>query len=185
MRKRTLVYMIFREDYVGLRTVSRSQKSPHRFYISRNKLEELEHKPEVIACDIHSFAVLRRDTYQDTIILPYDEMAEHLRESVSERKPIVWKALSVDDSVGQARIVFKSRKNLHAALGNGVIRRKLIRFLRDQFRWGNSEEIEIYDDFVPYSFFFREIKDGKAGISGGLILHGQEDMKKAYYSMHT
>jgi len=102
-----------------------------------------------------------------------------LRESVSERKPIVWKALSVDDSVGQARIVFKSRKNLHAALGNGVIRRKLIRFLRDQFRWGNSEEIEIYDDFVPYSFFFREIKDGKAGISGGLILHGQEDMEKA------
>ena len=206
MRKRTLVYMIFREDYVGLRTVSRSKKSPHRFYISRNKLEELEHKPEVIACDIHSFAVLRRDTYagtleiaftwlggdknslsgyQDTIILPYDEMVEHLHESVSERKPIVWKVLSVDDSVGQVRIVFKSKKNLHAALGNGVIRRKLIRFLRDQFRWGNSEEIEIYDDFMPYSFFFREIKDGKAGISGGLILHGQEDMKKAYYSMHT
>ena len=206
MRKRTLVYMIFREDYVGLRTVSRSQKSPHRFYISRNKLEELEHKPEVIACDIHSFAVLRRDTYagtleiaftwlggdknslsgyQDTIILPYDEMAEHLRESVSERKPIVWKALSVDDSVGQARIVFKSRKNLHAALGNGVIRRKLIRFLRDQFRWGNSEEIEIYDDFVPYSFFFREQTPYGAGICGGVILHGRENLEKAYYGIHT
>ena len=206
LKERTLVYMVFRDDYVGLRTISRTQKSPHRFYISRHKLEELEHKSEIVAYDIHSFAILRRNAYagtleiaftwlggdknslsgyQDTIILPYDEMAEHLRESVSERKPIVWKALSVDDSVGQARIVFKSRKNLHAALGNGVIRRKLIRFLRDQFRWGNSEEIEIYDDFVPYSFFFREIKDGKAGISGGLILHGQEDMKKAYYSMHT
>ena len=152
MRKRTLVYMIFREDYVGLRTVSRSQKSPHRFYISCHKLEELEHRPEVIACDIHSFAVLRRNAYagtleitftwlggdknnlsgyQDTIILPYDEMAEHLHESVSESESIVWKVLSVDNYATQARIVFKSRKNLHAALGNGVIQRKLIRFLRD------------------------------------------------------
>lgn len=121
MRKRTLVYMIFREDYVGLRTVSRSKKSPHRFYISRHKLEELEHRLEVIACDIHSFAVLRRDIYagtleiaftwlggdknslfgyQDTIILPYDEMVEHLHKSVLESEPIVWKVLSVDDSVG-------------------------------------------------------------------------------------
>ena len=122
---------------------------------------------QVIACDIHSFAVLRRNAYagtleiaftwlggdknslsgyQDTIILPYDEMMEHLHESVSENEPIVWKVLSADDSAGQARIVFKSRKNLHAALGNGVIRRKLIRFLRDQFRWGNSEEIDRGDN---------------------------------------
>ena len=154
MKKRTLVYMIFREDYVGLRTVSRSKKSPHRFYISRNKLEELEHKPEVIACDIHSFAVLRRDTYagtleiaftwlggdknslsgyQDTIILPYDEMVEHLHESVSERKPIVWKALSVDDSVGQARIALprpKNRKPLQSMSGGAVCRWRLTGTMR-------------------------------------------------------
>lgn len=202
MKDRTLVYMTFRNDYVGMRTVSCSQKSPHRFYISRYKLEELERKSEVIANDIYSFAMLRRNAYagtveiaftwlgsdgnsvsgyQDAIALPYGKMMECLHGS----KPCVWKALSIDNSMKQAKIVFKSRKNLHAALENGIIRRKLIRFLRDQFQWERSEKIEVYDDFMPYSFFFRETRDGEAGISGGIILHGQEDMGTAYYSMHT
>lgn len=198
MKDRTLVYMIFRDDCIGLRTVSRSQKSPHRFYISRHKLEELEHKSEVIANDIYipspcyagtveiAFTWLGNDGnsvsgYQDAIALPYGKMMECLHGS----KPYVWKALSIDNSMKQAKIVFKSRKNLHAALENGEIRRKLIRFLRDQFQWEFSEKIEIYDDFVQYSFNFREIKAGEAGISGGIILHGQEDMETAYYSMYT
>lgn len=206
LKERTLVYMVFRGDYVGLRTVSRSRKSPHRFYISQHKLEELEHRSETITQDIHSFAVLRRNThagtieieftwlgtdgdgvsgYKDTIILPYDKMMECLHESMLQDKPVVWKTLSIDDSAEQAKVVFKSGKNLHAVLENSLIRRKLIRVLRDQFKWKYAEKIEFYDDFVPYSFNFREIRDGKIGISGGLILHGQEDMKTAYYSMHT
>ena len=95
MKERTLVYMTFRNDYVELRTVSRSQKSPHRFYISRHRLEELEQRPEVTVHDIHSFAILHRNAhagtieisftwladngnsvfgYQDAVILPYDKM---------------------------------------------------------------------------------------------------------------
>ena len=95
MRKRTLVYMIFREDYVGLRTVSRSQKSPHRFYISRNKLEELEHKPEVIACDIHSFAVLRRNAYAGTLEIAFTWLGgdknslSGYQDTIIDRKSVV------------------------------------------------------------------------------------------------
>ena len=202
MKDRTLVYMTFRDGTVSLRTVSRSRKSPHRFYISCQELERLETGSTIIVQDIHSFAMLRRDAYagtveiaftwlegngesvsgcQEAITLPYGKMMECLRQS----KPFVWKTLSIDNSAKQAQIVFKSRKNLHAALANGVIRRKLIRFLRDQFRWAYAEKIEIYDDFVPYSFFFRETRGGETRISGGIILHGQEDMKTAYYSMHT
>ena len=202
MKDRTLVYMTFRNGIISLRTVSRSRKSPHRFYISCQELEGLEAGSTALVQDIHSFAMLRRDAYagtieiaftwlegngnsvsgyQEAITLPYGRMMECLRQS----KPFVWKTLSIDNSTKQSQIVFKSRKNLRAALANGVIRRKLIRFLREQFRWAYSEKIEIYDDFVPYSFFFRETRGGKAGISGGIILHGQEDMKTAYYSMHT
>ena len=133
MKERTLVYMVFRDDYVGLRTISRTQKSPHRFYISRHKLEELVHKSEIVAYDIHSFAILRRNTYagtleiaftwlggyknslsgyQDTIILPYDEIVEHLHDSVSEREPVVCKALSIDDSMRQAFIFGKSKTEM-------------------------------------------------------------------------
>lgn len=202
MKDRTLVYMTFRDGAVSLRTVSRSRKSPHRFYISCQELERLETGSTILVQDIHSFAKLRRDAYagtveaaftwlegngenvsgyQESITLPYGKMMDCLRQS----KPFVWKTLSIDSSKKQAQIVFKSRKNLHSALANGVIRRKLIRFLREQFRWAYAEKIEIYDDFMPYSFFFRETRGGEAGISGGIILHGQEDMKTAYYSMHT
>lgn len=202
MKDRTLVYMTFRDGTVSLRTVSRSRKSPHRFYIPCQELKGLETGSTILVQDIHSFAKLRRDAhagtvevtftwlegngngvsgYQEAITLPYGEMMECLRQS----KLFVWKTLSIDSSAKQSQIVFKSRKNLHAALANGAIRRKLIRFLRDQFRWAYAEKIEIYDDFVPYSFFFRETRNGETGLSGGIILHGQEDMKNAYYSMHT
>ena len=202
MKDKTLVYMTFRDGAVSLRTVSRSRKSPHRFYIPCQELEGLETGSAILVQDIHSFAMLRRDAYagtveiaftwlegngngisgyKESITLPYGKMMECLHES----KPFVWKTLSIDSSAKQSQIVFKSRKNLHAALANGVIRRKLIRFLRDQFRWAYAEKIEIYDDFMPYSFFFRETRGGEIGISGGIILHGQEDMKTAYYSMHT
>lgn len=50
------------------------------------------------------------------------------------------------------------------------------------FHW---DEIRFYNDFVPYSFFFREFRGGQPGICGGLILHGQENMAKAQYSIHT
>ena len=202
MKDRTLVYMTFRDGAASLRTVSRSRKSPHRFYIPCQELEGLEAGSTALVQDIHSFAKLRRDAYagtveiaftwlegngngvsgyQEAITLPYGEMMECLRQS----KLFVWKTLSIDSSAKQSQIVFKSRKNLHAALANGAIRRKLIRFLRDQFRWAYAEKIEIYDDFMPYSFFFRETRGGETGLSGGIILHGQEDMKNAYYSMHT
>ena len=202
MKDRTLVYMTFRDGTVSLRTVSRSRKSPHRFYIPCQELEGLEAGSTALVQDIHSFAKLRRDAYagtveiaftwlegngngisgyRESITLPYGEMMECLHQS----KLFVWKTLSIDSSAKQSQIVFKSRKNLHAALANGIIRRKLIRFLRDQFRWAYAEKIEIYDDFMPYSFFFRETRGGETGLSGGIILHGQEDMKNAYYAMHT
>lgn len=197
--------MIYREDYIGLRTVSRSRKSPHRFYISRDTLEELEYKPEVIVRDIRSFAVLRRDThigtieieatwlsgdedhlsgYQDIILLPYEKIKGCLCAS-QQGEPVVLKMLSMDIHREQPRFVFKSRRNLHAVLKNAFIRRKLIRFLRDQFRWPCSDEIEFYDDFMPYSFIFKEIRAGEPVLTGGLILHGQDDIENAHYSIHT
>lgn len=206
MRERTLIYAVIREDYVGLRNFSRSRRSPHRFYILRHSLEELKYRPEVIVHDIRSFAILRRNAragtmeieftwlgnegdgvsgYQDTITLPYDNLMECLHESKRQGEPISWKALAIDNTPKCPRLVFNSRKNLKAVLENGVIRRKLVRALRDHFQWPASECIELYDDFEPYSFGFREIRDGEPGIVGGLTLHGQEDMKNAYYSMHT
>lgn len=206
MNDRTLVYMIFRTDCICLRTVSRSKKSPHHFYILRSRLKELEHTPYMIVHDIYSFAVLRRDThggtieieitwlsgdgisvsgYKETIILPYEQMTAYLDKSVFEDRPIIWKTLSIDNSHKCPQLIFKCSKNLHAALTDNIIRRKLVRSLRDDFRWPRSERIEFFDDFVPYSFVFKEIMNGRPAMTGGLILHNQDDMQKARYSIHT
>ena len=175
------------------------------FGCGRDSLKELEHKRNVIVHDIRSFAVLRQNDhagtveieiswlsgdeaylsgYQDTLVLPYKKIKECLRES-QQGELVVLKTLSMDIFRRQPQLVFKSRRNLHAALDNALIRRKLIRFLRDQFRWPHAEQIEFYDDFMPYSFIFKEIRENKPVMTGGLILHGQEDLKNAHYSIHT
>lgn len=59
--KNTLVHMAAEGSCISIQTVSRSGKSPHWFFILRSRLAELEHMPEIIVRDIHSFAVLRRD----------------------------------------------------------------------------------------------------------------------------
>ena len=47
-------------------------------------------------------------------------------------------------------------------------------------RWENNPdrpcEIELYWDFTPYSFIFKQrYEDGRYGIIGGLIYHGNPD----------
>ena len=123
--------------------------------------------------------------WEERVIVPYGRLAAFVQESAQEGGPREWKTLSMDFSSRRPQLVFDAKKTLHAILQNGVVRRKLVRFLRDNFNWPYAEQIRLYSDFVPYSFFFREIRNGEAVMCGGLILHGQEDMSKAYYSVHT
>ena len=83
-------------------------------------------------------------------------------------------------------IVFYDHEGLRTCLENKTVRGKLARALRDNFRCYRAEQISFYHDFVPYSFLFQETRNGRVGIVGGLILHnGEDDLKKAYYSIHT
>lgn len=206
MNDRTLVYMTFLPNCISFRTVSRKRRSPHCFYILRSRLAELERKPEIVVSDLNSFAVIRRDSYnktveieftwltgdyshlfgyKQTIILPYDKLAAFSHKLTSESCPVTWKTLSIDNSHKYPKLVFKSKKNLQNVIANGTIRRKLVRVLRDEFKWPYADKIEFYDDYMPYSFIFREIRDGKIAVTGGLVLHGLEDLQKAHYSIHT
>lgn len=206
MGGRTLVKVTASENCIIFRTVNRSRKSPKRFYVTRDEFARLETQVSVTTYDGWSFAILRRNTlmdtltiqftwlsgsshaltgWEETVTVPYGRLAAFVRESVQEGGPQEWKALSIDFSNRRPQLVFDAKKTLHAILNNGVVRRKLVRFLRDNFNWPYTEQIRLYSDFVPYSFFFREFRNGRAVMCGGLILHGQEDMSKAYYSVHT
>ena len=206
IKKNTLVKAYAEEYGIDIRTVSRSRKSPHRFYILRDALADLEHKPKIIVRDIRSFAVLCRNVcdgtleiefnwlngngynlmgWEETVVIPYEEFAAFVHDSTVESGPSEWKTLSIDNSVRRPKLIFNSRRNLNAAIQNGIIRHKLVHFLRDGFCWPDAERIELHDDFIPYSFTFRQIKNGKTALSGGLILHLQDNIQKSYYSIHT
>lgn len=206
MTDRTMVKVSATENCLVFRTVTKKSKSPRSFYVLRDDLKRLEQHGSVTANDIHCFAVFQRNIstglvriqfswlrqsganglagYEETVHLPYDELMAFAVQSSQAPGTAEWKILSVEDAP-MPRMVFQSTENLHAALSHRTVRRRLVRFLRDNFKWPWSEEIRFYNDSLPYSFFFREIRCGRPSICGGLILHGQEDMDKAYYSIHT
>ena len=205
MDNRTLVKISATKNCIGFRIVTPTEKSPHRFYVLRDSILALEAKSQVIEQDCGSFAVLRRDKArgtlsirfvwlsgsgcqitgrEETVTLPYDKLLEFMNDSATENGPKEWNTLSIEAS-GTPRQIFCGQENLHDALRRKAVRRKLVRFLRDHFQWGSSDEIRFYNDFVSYSVSFREFRCGQPGMSGGLILHGQEDMAKAQYSIHT
>jgi len=206
LKNRTLVKLSADKHCVGFRTISRDGKSPSEFLISRTSLAKLERDQTVVANDIHSFAILSRNIpagtlrisftwlhsnngskvsgHQETVTVQYDGLMSFVRDSASEDGPSRWAVLSILEN-RQPRLVFCDVDGLRRCLENIKVRRKLLRFLRDRFKYSMTEKIEFYNDVMPYSFIFREICNGKPGIVGGLVLHGQDNMETAYYSTHT
>lgn len=195
------------ENCIDFRTVSWKRKSPQRFLIVRKWLENLEDRRTEIVSDIHSFAVLRRSEatglltinftwlngscggevsgWEESVVIPYIPLLIFMRESTREGGPKTWKHLSVC-STSRPRLVFHDQERLRECVANKTVRRKLARALRDNFHSPRVEQIDFNHDFVPYSFFFREVYNGRDGICGGLIFHNhQNDLKKASYSVHT
>lgn len=204
MQHRTLVKIIATKHCLVFRTISRERKSPHAFYIPRDEFEELEDllDPSATFNDIRSFAELRRNIpkktvtirftwlsgseedlsgWSETVTIPYEKLIHLARRATGGE---AWNVLSIVEAEAP-RLVFSAGKNIRAVARDKRVRRKLAKCLRDNFRWQESELVQFYDDFVPYSFSFREIRNGQPGICGGLILHGREDMSTAHYSVHT
>ncbi len=95
--------------------------------------------------------------------------------------------LSCQDYQKKNPIQFSSSKNLSAVAHNHIVRKKFQRFF-PKFcdTWGHDfDSVKVLDDFLPFSFFFRCYRNGQQSICGGIILHGQEDLKKSYYEIHT
>ena len=206
MSERTLIKASAGKHCIGFRTVSRKEKTSRELLICRSELEKLERDGAVIAQDIHGFVALSRNIpagtlrmeftwlrdsgqnevmgYKENVTIHYDLLMAFVHASAKEDGPSKWATLSVTES-SRPRLVFYDTAGLRRCLEHTQVRRKLIRFLRDNFRWPGVDEVGFYPDFDPYSFSFREFRYGAPGIAGGLILHDRSDMKKAYYATHT
>lgn len=207
IKDRTMVRVFGERESISLRTYSRRFRSPHRFVILRRELERLLQDNWVLTKDIRSFAELRlkrtpsgdevlvirfswlKDAgddnfigYVETVQIPFAQFRDYLakKETVGRE----WKILSLKKD-WTPRFEFNSRHNLREIIANPLLRHKLGLFLSRNLRWIDYERFVITDDFVPYSFGFTGYTVNGAGVSGGIILHGQEDMKRAKYSLHT
>ena len=208
MNNRTMIKLSASEDCITLRTFSKEYHSPQSFVFLENDLLELEEKRYLTVSDIRSFAnlSLRKTMEQDnvlevsftwlsdagggkvsgmteTIRIFYEEFKEMVEES---RKNGIQKRMLSLEEKSRPKIAFQSRRNLKAVAETKALRKKLGKFMGEHFlRWKGSRQITLYDDFEPYSFFFQEQTPYGTGMCGGVILHNRENMKKAYYGIHT
>lgn len=208
MDNRIMIKLSASDDCISLRTFSRGYHSPQRFILTKSELRELDEKRYLTVSDIRSFAklALRKTMEQEevleidftwlndagsgkvsgvteTVRLSYEKFRELAKESGEDGTQK--KMLSLKDD-SRIRIAFLSRKNLRAVAETKMLRKRLGKFMGNHFlRWKGSRQIILYDDFEPYSFFFQEQTPYGAGICGGVILHGRENLKKAYYGIHT
>lgn len=206
MDNRIMVKATATEHCVCFRTVSRERKSPREFYILRDKLLQLRRQSYLVVNDIHCFAEIYReinarvtitfywlnergsngaiDGWKQTVTLPLGPLLDFAERGGIGDNPKKWTVLSLKDSFSP-KIVFMDTRNLKQVVENLTVRHKLAKFLSRNFRYRNVTEIRLFNDFVPYSFFFREMIGEQIGICGGVILHGQNDLKKAEYFLHT
>ena len=208
MTNRIMLRAWANENTISIQTISAHMKSPHRFYITYGEFDRLQRDGRIISSDIRSFVTIRLDEGRDrivfaftwltgygidrvegteqTVTLRWSKFQAFLRDCRQPDGPETFKAISLDTHKDRPRIVFVGNKaNLRAAIGNPHVRHKLGKALMTNFNWPNADEIHLYNDFDPYSFFFQEIRDGRTRMCGGLILHNQDDPRRMAYSIHT
>lgn len=208
--KRTMVKLSAWGECVSLRTVSRKFRSPHRFVLLEKELEELGEKRHALSRDIRSFAEMRLEKAGaegdgDILVIKFAWLGDAgggklsgteetlrfswdaFRESIAGSRRLDGAAVKLLAMKGcrPPKVEFHSRKHLKDVAGMPVLRKKLGKLLARQLACGESVRVMVYDDFVPYSFLFREETAYGTSLCGGIILHGQEDMKKAHYEIHT
>lgn len=202
MNNRTMVKITVSEDCLSFRTISRERKSPHTFIMDKSQCRNLKEGKQIILRDCSSFAVLRREHDTDNIFIQFnwlencdDRLSGYRETIVLPFYDAIWatecykpgtelRFLSIVEHP-HTKYTFYAKETLHAILERKQLRKKFVRFLRDNFRWNDATEICFYSDFVPYSFFFRCTQRCSMELVGGVILHGQENMAPAKYSLHT
>lgn len=114
------------------------------------------------------------------IRLPYDDLYAFIREQSWSGAPSEWKCLALEDH-SQSRLVFVGKRNLRKCLSNKLIRKKLVRILRDYFCDPDVPQVNFYDRAVPYSFTFEDICNTAIRTVGAVTLLHADDLGKARF----
>lgn len=191
------------ERHIDFQLTSLKNRKYRHVYIPRTSIIQLEHEDMVLVDRIHTLAVLIKlkrinalhviiywpDEHEqpltgnsESVYVPYSLFMDFYRESMQLGGPVVWKALDMD-YFRQSKFVFEDKAGLHQCLNNTTVRKKLVRYLRDNFYGGieNSEyEIHFCRHPIPYSFMLRVVSSFPTYVQE-LVLRGQQDLSTAQY----
>lgn len=184
---------------IGKKNEYRNSIRSNNYYITKASVQLLLDNNYLVSRDIYSF-LEAGVTKSNTLLLSFTWLDSngHTLKGFLEQLEInfndfvkwfesdseSYRALEILNSK-TSKIKFINTENLIKALGNSLIKNKLLKILmRFQNNWGN--EVRIYNDYIPYSFYFEEYVNGKRGICGGIIYHvGNGKIEDGYYSIHT
>lgn len=116
----------------------------------------------------------------EEILLPYNDLYAFIQETRTCGVPSEWKCLALKEP-GQSRIVFVDHRNLRKCVSNKLIRKKLVRFLRNRFYDPDVPQVNFYDRVAPYSFTFEDVCDTAYRSAGAVTLLNAYDPEKARF----
>ena len=188
MDNRIMIKLNVYGELLDIRTFSAKTRSPHRFTILRSELAQLKTQTQtILVSDLSSFAKmwLERMSDQETFLhIDFTWLSSFGKHGVSGFQEHVcvpydrFRGLIIDSSID-----CQPRRLL--SVSNTLLRHKLGLFLDQHFRWHGCNKVILTDEWIPYSFAFQSYTSARADICGGVILHQQEDLRTAYYSIHT
>ncbi len=202
--ERTMVKLKHSGNCIGIRTISRTQKAPHWFYLTRRETAQLESQEAVIVRDLYSFADLHREPRTDILSIRFAWLTGDAgcgtMQALVEDIDLSWSAffafvhdlrsqsialLSLPDP-GKPRMDFtNASRTLRHVAADPTLRHKLSVALRDNFNWPKVHDITVYSDWGNTDFSFMSKKpNGEYGVCGGLLLH-QSEKRGPYYAVHT
>lgn len=209
MNDRIMIKLKACGEILDIQTFSAKQHSPHRFAVLRSEFAQLETQNRtVLVSDLLSFAKMRLERltdeetflnidftwlnrsgkyevsgFQESVRVPYDRFHAFAVDG-SSMDGQSWRMIS-SPNTNRPRIEFQGSRNLKAVAEIPLLRHKLGLFLDRHFHWRDCIKITLVDESIPYSFAFQSYTAAGADIAGGVILHRQEDLRTAYYSIHT
>lgn len=209
-RQSTMIKVHISGELLTIKTVSAKGSSPHWFALLRSELQRLEAAKgqSILVSDLFSFARLQLEQVSESqryLSIRFTWLTENGSNHVAGRVEIIrlpyqmfhefatgnrnmdgqsWKFLFAPQNC-RPKIEFNSSRNLRAVINEPQLRHKLGLALYRNFQWFGCQKVVLTDDFIPYSFYFRSYGVCGMDLCGGLILHNQQDLRHAQYSLHT
>ena len=191
------------ERYIDFQLISRARRDYRHVYVPCTYIAQMRRDDMVIVDMIDTLVILINSKNIHTLNIaiywpdkdgrpmsdngeyvhvPYDAFMDFYWASRQPGSPAVWRSLDMD-YFKQPKFVFEDKGKLHQCLENEIVRKKLIRHLRDNFYGGigdSEREIHFCAHPKPYSFTIKRVSNFTTYVQE-MVLRGQHDLSSARY----